>query len=66
MKGSGWSGVGPEQGYEDEVLYARLPRGLDEVAVAVQVHALRVVRTPAHGGVGRGDHRLDVFQGGIQ
>ena len=60
-EGGGVVWGGPEQGYEDEVLYARVPRSLDEVAVAVEVHALRVVRTPAHGGIGRGHHRLDAL-----
>jgi hypothetical protein len=34
-EGGGVVWGGPEQGYEDEVLYARVPRSLDEVAVAV-------------------------------
>jgi hypothetical protein len=48
------------------VLHTRVPRRLDEVAVAFQVHALRVVRAAAHGGVGRSDYGLDPFYGDIQ
>jgi hypothetical protein len=48
------------------VLHTCVPRCFDEVAVAFQIHALRVVRAAAHGGVGRRDYGLDVFDRGLQ
>jgi hypothetical protein len=53
--------VGSERGDENEVLDTRLPRRLDKVPIAFEVHALRVVLTPAPDGVGRCDHRLYAF-----
>jgi hypothetical protein len=59
-------GVGLNQGYEDKVLHTRVPRCPDEVPVAFQVNALRVVRAAAHSGIGRIDYSLYAFNDAVQ
>lgn len=58
--------VGAKRGDENEVLDTRIPRRFDKVSIAFQVHAPWIVLASAPGGICRGDHGLDAFDGGIQ
>ncbi len=59
-------GVGDQRRDEEEMLHPGGFGRLDQVAVALQVHGLRVVVPAAAGRVGGGQHRLDALAGSVK